>query len=126
MKKMIEQLESERDLLRKRLQMANLKNLSAQKMDEDSETTPDEGERDIYLWNSGIICSATPLSKVLGLDEGKLDAKGFDRTNRPAHTKALNRRIYSTNYICEFKPDDEYISQLALQPLREAKEELQQ
>lgn len=106
MKTMIDNLESERDLLRKRLFLANLKNLDQPKAEEEEEWDPMlNQERDVYLWNSGIINSATPLAKVLGVDDGKIDGQGFDRTNRPKQTKALTTRIFSTDYICEFKPD---------------------
>ena len=82
-------------------------------------------ERDIYLWNSGIICSATSITKVVGVDDGKIDNDGFDRSNRPETSKALPQlRVFSTNYVCQFAPDQEYISSLTLQPLRDAREEL--
>ena len=82
-------------------------------------------EKDIYLWNCGIISSATSISKLVGTDDGKVDNEGFDRTNRPEATKALPElRVFSTNYICQFTPDQEYISSLTLQPLKNAKEEL--
>lgn len=63
-------------------------------------------ERDIYLWNSGIICSATSISKVVGTEDGKVDSDGFDRTNRPETSKALPElRVFSTNYVYQFAPD---------------------
>ena len=56
-------------------------------------------EKDVYLWGTGIVCSATSLTKVLGPDV--VDSEGFDRTNRLESTKALPvQRIFSTNYVC--------------------------
>lgn len=112
-------------MLQKRLLLANMNKLTQPKVDEIEHDPMQNRERDVYLWNSGIIHSATSLTKVLGVDDGKIDAEGYDRTNRPEVSKALPElRVFSINHICQFAPDHEYIGSLTLQPLKEAKEEL--
>jgi hypothetical protein len=100
MKMLIDSLQSERDMLRNRLLQSNLKNF-VKPIEEQDEIDPMlNQERDIYLWNTGIICSATPLTKVIGTDDGRVDI-GYDRTNRHDDTKSLPiSRIFSTNYVC--------------------------
>jgi len=96
LKSLVESLQAERDSLRRRLLLINMKNLETNKLQEQEQD--DNDEKDLYLWGTGIISSATSVNRVLGQTDGP---------DKP-------QRVFSTNLICSFTPDEEYIGSLTL------------
>ena len=68
---LLETLESERDMLKKRLLRANVIKLDQSKPEPIENDPMHNQEKDIYLWNSGIISSTTALTKLMS---SELDA----------------------------------------------------